>query len=512
MILTEEQNAIVKNKSSFLLVKAFAGSGKTTTLIEFAKARPDMNFLYLAFNSSVAKHANKVFPKKNVKVSTAHSLAYEKIGFKYKNKIVSRLRPSYIKNFLNLKNNREGNLISKILLDIINNFCYSAFVNIKDAFDYSLNYTVNTDTLVSYAEIIWERMIDFKSDFPILHDVYLKLYQLSCPKLNYDYILFDEAQDANPSMVAIIEKQIAQGVNVVMVGDEHQAIYAFRGAKNSLLNKKVENLSLTESFRFGENIANAINSILKVTKNEEKKIKGHNDFDFVGDVDNSKPFAIITRTNANLFMMACDIAEKGKKMYFVNGYESYQFYKIKDVENLYNENFYKIRDAHIKSFKGFTEMMDVAEQTDDKELIYLGKIVDKYKGNVSKMLKIILKHKVDNINECNIILSTAHKSKGLEFDQVMLTNDYINFFNSAGELLPNRLKEEEINILYVAASRAKMYLKPNGVLKKLIKYYEENKNSLNKVEKNNKFTTYKIFKSKKIVFKSKINKKRVDDE
>ena len=38
------------------------------------------------------------------------------------------------------------------------------------------------------------------SVFPVTHDTYLKLFQLSHPDLSkrWDTILFDEAQDANP--------------------------------------------------------------------------------------------------------------------------------------------------------------------------------------------------------------------------------------------------------------------------------------------------------------------------
>lgn len=53
MILTTEQQAIV-NSTGNIKVNAVAGSGKTSTLIEYAKARPkSARILYLAFNRSV---------------------------------------------------------------------------------------------------------------------------------------------------------------------------------------------------------------------------------------------------------------------------------------------------------------------------------------------------------------------------------------------------------------------------------------------------------------------------
>lgn len=53
---------------------------------------------------------------------------------------------------------------------------------------------------VKDAELIWSQMLDFKNkDIYMTHDGYLKIYQLSKPKLlDYDCILIDEAQDMSP--------------------------------------------------------------------------------------------------------------------------------------------------------------------------------------------------------------------------------------------------------------------------------------------------------------------------
>lgn len=508
MILTSEQKEIVNCNVPFLAIKAFAGTGKTTTLVEFAKKRPDKKFVYLAFNTSVVSHAKGIFPK-NVEVVTAHSLAYRYIGRKYSHKLKSKVRVQDIREFLALKNNREGNLIGKIILELLTNYFYSCYKNVRDAFDYSTVYPIDQETLINYAEIIWEVMKDESNDFPITHDVYLKMYQLYGPKLNKDYILFDEAQDANPAIVDIVYKQMDFGINVVFVGDEHQAIYGFRGAKNTLRKVNPDKiLYLTESFRFGKEIANVVNSILKLGKKEAKNIIGYRSSDFFGEINPTQPFAIITRTNANLFLKACDLAEKEKKIFFVGGYKSYQFYKIKDVEYLYNEKFNMIRDEHIKSFKGFSEMMETSEEVDDKELIYLGKIVDRYKGKISKVLKKIKETTVESIKDADVILSTAHKSKGLEFDQVMLTNDFVRFIDNQNQLLPFKMKEEEINILYVAASRAKMVLRKNSILNKIVNYYQENKDIL---EMEKETVNYKTFSTKSISLNKKIESKLLNN-
>ena len=83
-MLTEEQIAII-NSTGNIRINAVAGSGKTTTIIEYAASRPPSSkILYLAFNKSVRLEAARKFEARglnNVKVETAHSLAYKHIVF-----------------------------------------------------------------------------------------------------------------------------------------------------------------------------------------------------------------------------------------------------------------------------------------------------------------------------------------------------------------------------------------------------------------------------------------------
>ena len=84
MELTDEQCDIIKSTGN-IKINSVAGSGKTTTIIEYAKARPESSrILYLAFNKSVKLEAIKKFDAKglyNGKVETAHSLAYKHVVF-----------------------------------------------------------------------------------------------------------------------------------------------------------------------------------------------------------------------------------------------------------------------------------------------------------------------------------------------------------------------------------------------------------------------------------------------
>ena len=87
------------------------------------------------------------------------------------------------------------------------------------------------DTLYPYVEQRWLQSIDPRHPAGIGHDIYLKLWALSKPVIPADFILFDEAQDADPLMMGILSNQPNQ---VIYVGDAHQQIYEWRGAVNAM--------------------------------------------------------------------------------------------------------------------------------------------------------------------------------------------------------------------------------------------------------------------------------------
>jgi F-box protein 18 (helicase) len=80
--LTAEQSEVVNHRlqpGEVIKVMAFAGTGKTTTLLRFTALNPNMSFLYCVYNKSVQEHAATIFPC-NVKCRTFHSLAHGSRG------------------------------------------------------------------------------------------------------------------------------------------------------------------------------------------------------------------------------------------------------------------------------------------------------------------------------------------------------------------------------------------------------------------------------------------------
>ena len=235
-VLTPEQLDII-NTNFNIRINAVAGSGKTTTIIEYAAARPPSSkILYLAFNKSVKLEAIRRFEArglKNVKIETAHSLAYKYIVPQYGYTIRSQGYKSHeIAEILGLQNSGEKHaeyIISNHINKFITYFCNSDKQKVQD-----LNYLniVHDESAKKFVRTFYKSIEDGtrrllskmdKGEVEITHDFYLKKFQLSNPELHFDYILFDEGQDASPSMLDIFLKQKAIKV---IVGDTHQQIYA----------------------------------------------------------------------------------------------------------------------------------------------------------------------------------------------------------------------------------------------------------------------------------------------
>ncbi|HFW3114057.1 TPA: DNA helicase, partial [Salmonella enterica subsp. diarizonae serovar 61:r:-] len=59
---TPEQSAVIAWQGTRLVVGAFAGTGKTTTLRRFAEQNPDERMLYVAYNRAIRDEAQQKFP------------------------------------------------------------------------------------------------------------------------------------------------------------------------------------------------------------------------------------------------------------------------------------------------------------------------------------------------------------------------------------------------------------------------------------------------------------------
>lgn len=286
---TLEQQAIIDAAltGENVTVKALAGTGKTSTLAMIAESMMKSSIAYIAYNADIAAEAKGRFPR-NTDARTAHSFAYQAIvkpnnafarvkgwntpAWEAAKVVGIRASKSYIITD-EIGNQTQRTLKSSTLAWItsqtVAKFCRSADMEIlarhvpqQEGFDKNAHARLASD-IVPFAQTYWTLASSFDDKGLIMtHDIYLKLFHLSNPKINANVILFDECQDANKVVAAIIKLQTH--AQVIAVGDENQAIYGFTGAINALDSFEAKHvLPLTKSFRFGPAIATAANKFLE---------------------------------------------------------------------------------------------------------------------------------------------------------------------------------------------------------------------------------------------------------
>ncbi len=482
MQLTAEQEAVLATDHN-LVINAVAGSGKTTTLIEYAKTRAaSSKILYLAFNKTVKTEAIQKFTAAevtNVKVETAHSLAFDHI-VKFSNYQLQQGYKSY--EWCDILNINTGDrhtdfIIATHVNKFISYFCNSNATKVQE-----LNYAeVITDAKAKiFVNNFYKKIENFtrnalakmdKAGINITHDFYLKKFQLGEPVLPYDYILFDEGQDASAAMLNVFLKQKAIKI---IVGDMHQQIYGWRYAINSLQQVEFPVYNLSNSFRFDEEVAMIANKILAWKKHLQQspavKITG------VGKAaDMIKQKATLGRTNLSLLLNAIAQWQHGnlKSLHFEGNINSYTFAdegaSLYDVLNLYNGKPQKIKDRLIAGMKTMKELEDYIDKTEDSSLGMIVEVVKEFGNKLPDLINELKSNHTAAKEDADMIFSTVHRCKGMEYDEVTLLNDFVNeeklkkyIAQYGGDKMNERDRNrlaEEINILYVAATRAKGKLK-----------------------------------------------------
>jgi F-box protein, helicase, 18 len=132
--------------------------------------------------------------------------------------------------------------------------------------------------------------------------------------------------------------------------------------------------------------------------------------------------------------------------------------------NLQNNKRSMIRDKLIQSMPTMKDLEEYIEKSEDGQLGMMVEIVKKYGNDIYDIIKNLKAKHVENDDKekADVVFSTVHRCKGMEYDAVHLVNDFITedkVERQAMELEKDEKKisklNEEINLLYVAATRTK---------------------------------------------------------
>ena len=484
MILTKEQEEIINSDKLSFKINAVAGSGKTTTLLEYAKKNSNLKILYLAYNKSLQTSLQdklKEYNLPSMHISTIHSLAYNKIEA-YNYNLAHDLKNQIIENVIT---RHEQTVNQKayypipeyvaLIKDLVNFYCNSSLIALDSKLIESYKkqselgakilelINKNEKRVIEHLKTILSAMKNKIID--ATHDFYLKMFYLNkkvSANLPYDLILVDEAQDISDVMIGIVENQSCRRI---YVGDSFQQIYTFRFATNALNKIDLPSYDLTQSFRFGDNYAkvlqNNLNSLYEINSSKPLEISGLEKTTLIGKnhIDFNKQFCVIARSTFGLIQQLVYFIHDKKKVYFEGGYNSYSFmnqtvYSIFYLKQKKND---KITIDEIKDFDTINELEQFAKDTKNQDYLNIIKFINTYGDNIFEINKKIKEFLVTDKKDADIIFTTTHKSKGLEYDQVIMADDFISkkeITNTKNKLSYLRVNEE-LNIYYVAATRAK---------------------------------------------------------
>ncbi|MDA7742159.1 UvrD-helicase domain-containing protein [Francisellaceae bacterium] len=464
VVLTQEQiNCIQAAKAGKgLKIKAYAGTGKTSTLVEIAKSIHGRG-LYLAYNKAIQMDATNKFPG-SVACKTAHSLAYGAL-YDQINGRVENITPINLMSHItvNATGGYQAYEMAFLILKMLRAFCNTDRQNIDQTFLHHEHFLMVGDNDFQRQEILsyvlqkaseyWVEAIKHGSTLPLEHDFYLKIYQLTKPQLSrrFDYILFDECQDANPVLIDILKQQTCQ---TICVGDEHQQIYSWRGAVNAYNQFDGEAFYLSQSFRFGDKIAELASTLLHL-KGEHTPLTGQSDID--SRILEVKPnqYTKLCRTNANVIS---NIIDNIKKRIHVVGGTQEAMSLAKSGYALFSGDTDKVTHSKLRTFRSWEKMKDFKERFEDPDISFLANIIERYDVKFGSVITQIENAKYVKEEEADIIFSTIHKAKGREWDHVVIGDDFPLFNKEDDMQIMLREDAEEFNLLYVAITRAKYSL------------------------------------------------------
>lgn len=462
---TEEQQEIlsVGARGDHLIIEALAGTGKTTTL-ELLSHRLTGKGLYLAFNRSIAKEAEQRFAG-NVICRTYHGYAFGQFGHQYSDRLEGekngQLSAMRIEKALSLKALGHIQPLGRATLvrDTLARFLQSADAEITPShvppvqlgllFPAGTSDYRNAATEVAMdAATLWGMLWHPRSRLPIGHDCYLKAFALTQPELPFDYLTVDEGQDLNPLMIDLILQQDSQRI---VVGDSHQQIYEWRGASNAL-NKipNAETCYLTQSFRFGSEVAGHANVVLG-TLSAHKPVRG-----FDTDRTNlSGPPAILLRSNMGLFgELMHRMMKRNQKCHIAGGAKD-MIALLAGVADLRAGR--PSPHPDLAGFTSWASFRHAAEQDGaPREMQQLVKVASSYPQKM--LIQALRQGSKTKEHEADVILSTAHKSKGREFPDVFIGQDFplpSPILNDPEE----PFQPEEARLAYVALTRAQRRLR-----------------------------------------------------
>ncbi|WP_291143150.1 RecQ family ATP-dependent DNA helicase [Flavobacterium sp. UBA7680] len=310
----------------------------------------------------------------------------------------------------------------------------------------------------------------------------IKKGDVEANKITKTVLVIDEAQDMNADEFALINALMNQNeeMRVIAVGDDDQNIYDFRGASSKYLeqfiydNKAVKH-ELVENYRSKSNLVAFSNQFVKQiqhrlketpiianqTDNGKIKVVRYQSSNLITplvtdivNADLSGTTCVLTKTNEEAIKVTGMLLKNGIKAKLIQSNDDFSLYNLVEVRFLLDKinigaDIYIISDEVwdnakqelINTFRNSNKLEICQNIIKDFESTNPNK---KYKSDLEVLIRESKLEDFYNENGETIFVSTIHKAKGKEFDNVFLLLENFNLDTDEGK-----------RKVYVAITRAK---------------------------------------------------------
>jgi len=494
-----------------LIVKARAGTGKTTTLVHGVRRvlglpsdlipSPQQEAVwtameeskgkvksigFCAFNKSIALELQARLPN-GCEAATLHSLGFKVVKNAFGRVVsVNQYRVSNIIAEITLRDifdlRREEPVFLRLVEKLVG-LCKMSLAeptteticDLISHHDLDTESCRNMNRVYETVPLVIERCKDIKADNSIDYDDMIWIpVVLGLPVVPYDLLLVDEAQDLNRCQQALAK---SYGKRLVLCGDDRQAIYGFAGADCDSLPRMGRELGetvrgcqvlpLTVTRRCGRAIVTEAQKIVPDFEAHEsnpegivssavypsKTVKVEDSF-MARTADGDM---VLCRVNAPLVSTCFKFLRIGRKAQ-IQG---------RDIGQGLISTIKKLKSVSVADLQKRLDLWLQGEQTKEnaKRNPSEDKLIamqDRYDclcmfmegaANVDEVVRKIESVFTDNKTNPGVKLSSIHKAKGLEADRVFL-------LQLKRASVPHPMaktewaREQEMNLKYVAVTRA----------------------------------------------------------
>lgn len=465
------------------VVRARAGTGKTTTIIEGLSHAPESRMLLCAFNKRIADELSRKITTDRAEAKTLHGVGFAYIRRNWENVRVDGSRGKRLA--LEACGGQAAPdamvaLVARLagLLKEMAPHCSSPAEALAIAEDMDClpdedweddgwtaervarlalrarDLAARKDGTVDFADMLW---------LPLRH---------GWARGKWDLIVIDEAQDMAATQIELALKSVTKTGRVIVVGDDRQAIYGFRGADSGSLDRLkaamgAEELPLTTTYRCpkavvaeAQRLVPDYNAAPSAPAGEIHTLPLEKLAETVAPGD-----FVLSRKNAPLVRVCLSILRTGTRAK-VEG---------KDVGKGLVSLLKKLKP---KSMPDFLAKLTKWEAKETNRAAGLKKEAAERKtaeiSDQAETLRVLsdglsgvaeLEARIESLfaddaagNKSLVVCSSVHRSKGLEAPRVFILRSTLGGRKPTKDKTPVSPSQEELNIEYVAITRTQTSL------------------------------------------------------